>query len=73
MIPKVLLLVEQICPRTPQIDNLRTPVSIFLQSGTFEAVEGVRDPLPAADHTLVLIVSERAFIADSGEGGWAHV
>ena len=41
MISKVLFLVEQIRPRTAQVDDLWTPISILLQSRTFEAVEGV--------------------------------
>jgi hypothetical protein len=45
MIPKILLLVEQIGPRTTQIDNLRTPITILLKPRAFEAVEGVRDTL----------------------------
>ena len=51
MIPKVLLLVEQIRSRTTQVYNLRTPIPILLQPRTFETVEGVRDalsPLPLA-------------------------
>ena len=38
---KVLLLVEQIRPRTAQIDDLRTPVSILLKPGAFEAIKCV--------------------------------
>ena len=45
MIPKILLLVEQIRPRTAQIDNLWTPIPILLQPRTFETVEGVGDAL----------------------------
>lgn len=45
MIPKILLLVEQIRPRTAQVDNLRTPIPVLLQSGTFETIESVRDSL----------------------------
>ena len=45
MVPKVLLLVKQIRPRTAQIDNLRTPIPILLQPRTLEAVESVRDAL----------------------------
>ena len=45
MVSKILLLVKQIRPRTPQIDNLRTPIPILLQPRTLEAVERVRDAL----------------------------
>ena len=41
MIPKILLLVEQVRSRTAQIDNLRTPIPIFFQPRTFETVKGV--------------------------------
>ena len=73
VIPKILLLVEQIRPRTSKIDDLRTPIAILFQPRTLKAVEGVRDPLTAADDALVLVVAEGAFIADAGEGGRAHV
>ena len=45
MISEILLLVEQIRPRTTQIDNLGAPIAILFQPCTFEAVEGVRDTL----------------------------
>ena len=41
MIPEILLLVKQICPRAPQIDNLRTTIPILFQSRTLKAVERV--------------------------------
>ena len=41
VIPEILLLVEQIRPRTTQVDDLRTPVPILLQARTLEAIEGV--------------------------------
>ena len=50
MIPKVLLLVKQIRPGTPQIDNLRTPIPILLQPRTLEAVESVRNALFQEHH-----------------------
>jgi hypothetical protein len=73
MIPKILFLVEQIRPRTTQIDDLRTPISVFLESGALETVEGIRDALATAYDTLVLVVAEGAFVADAGKGGRAHV
>jgi hypothetical protein len=45
MIPEVLFLVEQICPRTTQVYNLRAAISVLFQTGAFEAVEGVGDAL----------------------------
>jgi hypothetical protein len=68
MIPKILLLVKQIRPRTAQIDNLRTPIPILLQPRTLEAVESVRYPLATANNTFVLVVTEGAFVADANEG-----
>jgi hypothetical protein len=73
MIPEVLLLVEQIRPRTAQVYNLRTPISIFLQPRALEAVESVRDTFAPAHHALVLIVSERALVADPDESRGSHV
>lgn len=73
MIPEILLLVKQIRPRTPQVDDLRTPVPVLLEARALEAVERVRYPLAAADHALVLIVAEGALVADPHEGGGAYV
>lgn len=73
MIPKVLLLIEQIRPRTTKVDNLRTPVSVLLQPRALEAIEGVRDAFSTAHHALVLIVAKRALVADADERGRAHV
>ena len=73
MIPKILLLVEQIGPRASQIDDLRTAIPILLQPRAFETVERVTDPFPAAHDALVLVVAEGAFVADSDEGCGADV
>ena len=73
VIPEILLLVKQVRPRASQVDDFRASISVFLQPRTFEAVEGVRDALPTADDTLILVVAERAFVADTGEGGWSYV
>jgi hypothetical protein len=73
MIPEILLLIEQIGPRTTQIDDLRTSVSVLLQSRAFEAVESVGDALPSAHDAFVLVVAEGAFVANPNECGRAHV
>lgn len=73
LIPETFLLIEQICSRTAQIDNLRTPVAVFLQSRAFKAIECITDSLTAAHNTLVLVVTEGAFVADTHEGSWAYV
>lgn len=73
LIPKILFLVKQIRPTRTQIYNLRTPVSIFFQSGTFEAVEGITDSLATTHDTFIRKVAERALIAYSHEGGRSNV
>lgn len=73
MIPKILLLVEQIRPRTAQVDDLRTPIPILLQPRALKAIEGVADALAAAHDALVLVVAKAAFIANADLGCRAHV
>jgi hypothetical protein len=87
MIPEILFLVEQICPRTTQIYNLGAAISILFQACAFEAVESVWDSLredvsvvterkrsreyaylATADKAFVLVVSERALVADADKG-----
>ena len=59
MIPEILLLVEQIRPRTAQVDDFRAPVPVLLQSGTFETVESVRDTLFPTSSLAFVSLSER--------------
>nr|POF05924.1 hypothetical protein CFP56_53311 [Quercus suber] len=73
LIAKSFLLIKQIRPRTAQIDDLRTPVPIFLQPRALEAVESVGDAVAAADHAFVLIVAETAFVADAYLRRRAHI
>ena len=73
MIPKTLLLVKQICPGTPQIDNLGTAIPILFETGTLKTVKSITDPFAAAHDTLVLVVAEGTFIADSDQSGGADV
>lgn len=73
MIPETFLLVEQIRPRTSQIDDLGASIAILLETRTFKAVERITDALATADHTLVLVVSERALVANADESRGAHV
>lgn len=54
MIPEILLLVKQICPRASQIDNLRTTIPILFQPRTLKAVERVRDSLQTQTSTYLL-------------------
>jgi hypothetical protein len=60
MIPEILFLVEQICPRTTQIYNLRAAISVLFQTCAFEAVKGVGD-------SLRVLVSDMAEISRWGE------
>jgi hypothetical protein len=73
VISEILLLVEQVRPRTTQIYNLRTSVPVFFQARALEAIEGVRDSFAAAHDALVLVVAEGAFVADAGESCWTYV
>ena len=68
-----LLLIEQIRPRTAQVDNLRTAIPIFLQSRALKAVVGVANALGAANDTSILVVSEGALVADADQGRGTHV
>jgi len=68
MIPEILFLVKQVGSRGSQVYDLWASISVLLQSGTFEAVECVRDPLSSAYYTLVLVISKTTFIADAYEG-----
>ncbi len=62
-----------VCPRTAEVYNLGAPIAVLLEARALEAVEGVRDPLAAADDALVLIVAEAALVADADEGRGADV
>ena len=64
---------KQIRPRTPQVDNLRTPVPILFQTRTLKAVERIADPLATAHDAFVLIVPKRALVAYADESGRPHV
>ena len=73
MVSKTFLLIEQVCPTTTEIDDLRAAVSILLQSGALEAIKGITDSFSSANYTFVLIISKRAFVAYADERCWAHV
>ena len=68
-----LLLVEQICSRAAQIDDLRTPITIFFQPCTFEAVECIRDALTATHNAFVLVIAKSALVTDSDLRRGPHV
>jgi len=64
---------ELTSPRTTQVYNLRTSISILLQPHTAKAIERVADPLPTADNTFVLVVTETALVADAHKRRGSHV
>ena len=73
MIPKILLLVEQIRSRTTQIDNLWTPIPIFLQPCALKAVKGIRYAFSTANNAFVLVVAKGAFVTDSRKSCRSYV
>lgn len=73
MIPKTLLLVKQIRPRAPQIDNFRTPIPILLQPRTLKAIERIADPLATTHDALILVITKGTLVANADEGGGTHV
>ncbi|KAG7051035.1 peroxin 26 [Colletotrichum scovillei] len=64
---------KQVGPGAAEVYNLGAPVAVLFEARALEAVKGVRDALAAADDALVLVVSERAFVADADEGRGADV
>ena len=46
------LLIKQICPRTPQINNLGTSIPILLQSRTIRTIIRITNPLSPTNNTL---------------------
>jgi len=73
MIPKVFFLIEEIGPGAAEVDDLGAAVAVLLEARALEAVEGVADPLAAADDALVLVVAERALVADAHQRRRPHV
>lgn len=73
MSPSSLLLVEQIRPRTSQVNDLRTPIPILFEPRTLEAVERIRYSLSTTDDTFVLVVAEGTFVANSDESCGTNV
>lgn len=73
VIPEILLLIKQIRPTTPQINNLRTPIAVLLEPRALKAVKRIADALATAHDALVLVVAEGALVADARQCGRAHV
>ncbi|ODH21615.1 hypothetical protein ACO22_05636 [Paracoccidioides brasiliensis] len=64
---------EQIRPRATQINNFRASIAILLQTRTLEAIKGVADPFASAHNAFILVVAERALIADTHKRCGPHV
>jgi hypothetical protein len=68
-----LLLIKQIRPRTPQINNLRTAIPVPLQPRTICTVVCITYPNTTTDDAFSSRVAKSAFVADVDEGRWADV
>jgi len=73
VISKVLLLVEEIRPRTSQVDNFGATIAVLFQSCAFKAIKRIRNTLPTTYNTLVLIVPKRALIAYADQSSGSNV
>jgi hypothetical protein len=73
MPPKILLLIKQIGTAAAEVDDLGTAVAVALEPRALEAVEGVADALAATHDALVLVVAERALVADARQRRRPHV
>ena len=68
-----LLLEKQIRPTTSQINDLRAPIPILLQPRTLKTIKRITYSLSSTNHAFILVVPERAFVADTDERCWTHV
>ena len=73
MISETFLLVEEIRPGAPEVDDLRTSISIFLQPRTFKAVKGVAYAFAATHDALVLVITKRTFVTNAYERCGTHI
>ncbi|KGQ01046.1 hypothetical protein PAAG_12239 [Paracoccidioides lutzii Pb01] len=64
---------EQIRPRATQINNFRASIAILLQTRTLETIKGVTDPFASTHNAFILVVAERALIADTHKRCGPHV
>jgi hypothetical protein len=72
-LPQLPPLIKQIRPRTPQINNLRTPIPILLQPRAIRTIIRITNPDAAADNALARVIAKGAFVADAHLRCWAHV
>lgn len=65
--------IEQVCLRTPQIDNLWATVSILLLNGALFTIVGIRDSGTSTDHTPALVRSIVTLITYANQGAGSHI
>lgn len=66
-------LIEQVCLRAPQIDNLWATVSILLLNGALFTIIGIGDSGTSTDHTSALVGSIVTLIAYANQGAGTHI
>lgn len=66
-------LIEQVCLRAPQIDNLWATVSILLLNGALFTIVGIRDSRTSTDHAAALVGSIVTLITYANQGTGTHV
>ena len=71
--PILLPFIKQICLWTPQIDDLRTTIPIFLLYGTFLAIVCIRHPGTTTNYTTSLVRPVITFITYSYQRAWTYI
>lgn len=66
-------LIEQVCLRAPQIDNLWATVSILLLNGALFTIVGIRDSGTSTDHAAALVGSIVTLITYTNQGTGTHI
>lgn len=65
--------IEEICLRTPQIDNLWATISILLLDGAFLTIIRIRDSWASTDHTAPLVRAIVTLITYAHQGAGPHI
>lgn len=73
LLPCLFLLIPQIAPTRPQVDNLGAPIPIPFRHCALVAIIRVRDPVVAADDALACKVAKAALVANVDQGCGPHV
>lgn len=66
-------LIEEICSRGTEIDNLWASITVLFQSCALCAVVCIGNTWCATNDTSPTIISKVAFVTDADEGLWADV